>query len=76
MKIIESKRKSLRRRSPADEIRRMHIERAKHLLEHTDHPIPVVADHSGFGSPEHFVYMFNRAIKLTPLKYRKHIRYR
>jgi LacI family transcriptional regulator len=75
-RILEVKFKNFLTRSPADEIRRMHIERAKHLLEHTDHPIPVVADRSGFGSPEHFVYMFNRAVKLTPLKYRKHIRCR
>ena len=75
-RILEVKFRHFLNRSPADEIRRMHIERAKHLLEHTDHSIPVVAERSGFGSPEHFVYMFNRAIKLTPLKYRKQIRCR
>ena len=54
----------------------MHMELAKHLLEYTDDPIPVVADRSGFGSPEHFVFMFRRAAGSTPLKYRKHIRCR
>lgn len=61
-------------RSPAQEIRRVHIERAKQLLADTDLSIPKVAAASGFGSPEHFARVFKSQIGHTPLKYRSSIR--
>jgi LacI family transcriptional regulator len=63
-------------RTPAEEIRRVHLERAKKLLLETDLPIPEVASGSGFGSPEYMTYVFRSEFKQTPLKYRKLIRIR
>lgn len=63
-------------RTPAEEIRRVHLERAKKLLLETDLPIPDVASGSGFGSPEYMTYVFRSEFKQTPLKYRKLIRSR
>ena len=61
-------------RTPAEEIRRVHLERAKKLLLETDLPIPDVANGSGFGSPEYMTYVFRSELKHTPLKYRKLMR--
>ncbi|HEX7652828.1 MAG TPA: substrate-binding domain-containing protein, partial [Verrucomicrobiae bacterium] len=61
-------------RTPAAEIRRVHLERAKMLLLETDLPIPEVASGSGFGSPEYLTYVFRTELKQTPLKYRQWLR--
>lgn len=63
-------------RTPAEEIRRVHLERAKELLQKTDLPIPDIAEASGFGSPEYLAYVFRTELKRTPLRYRKEIRNR
>jgi LacI family transcriptional regulator len=63
-------------RSPAAEIRRRHIERAKQLLTDTDMPVPDVAAAAGFGSPTHFAYIFKREVGQSPLKYRSTTRAR
>jgi LacI family transcriptional regulator len=63
-------------RSPATEIRRVHLERAKQLLVETDMPIPAVAQASGYGSPEYLSYAFKSAVGMTPLRYRSHLRAR
>jgi LacI family transcriptional regulator len=57
-------------RSPAQEIRRVHLERAQRLLTETDLPIPTLASSSGFNSPEHFARIFKVQFGLSPLKYR------
>jgi LacI family transcriptional regulator len=61
-------------RTPASEIRRVHLERAKRLLEETDLPIPDVAEAAGYGSPEYMAGIFRSELQTTPLKYRKQIR--
>jgi len=58
-------------RSPAVEIRRCHIDRAKKLLQITNHSIPTVAESAGFCSPEHFSTYFKSATGKTPLQFRK-----
>jgi LacI family transcriptional regulator len=63
-------------RSPASEIRRTRLERARSLLETTDMPIPEVAEKSGFGSPEYLAAIFHKTFGLTPLKYRRSARNR
>ena len=63
-------------RSPATEIRRVHLERAKSLLVETDLAIPDVAEAAGFGSPEYLAYMFKVETGKTPLRYRKERRSR
>jgi len=61
-------------RSPAQEIRRVHLERARRLLAETDLSIPAVAAGSGFNSPEHFARTFKAQLGHTPLKYRGLVR--
>ena len=66
----------LLQRTPAQEIRRVHFERAKHLLEQTDLFEPDVAASSGYGSTEYMVYVFGKELGLTPLQYRRQVRSR
>jgi LacI family transcriptional regulator len=61
-------------RSPAQEIRRIHLERARRLLAETDLSIPDVAASSGFSSPEHFARSFRAQFGRPPLKYRSLVR--
>ena len=63
-------------RTPAAEIRRAHLERAKLLLAETDKPVPDVSDASGFGSPEYMAQVFRQEMNTTPLKYRRAVRCR
>ena len=77
LKAVPVARRSLERffqeslgRSPADEIRRVRLERAKHLLATTDLPIPKVAQASGFGTGEYLATLMRRTVGMTPLKYR------
>ena len=58
-------------RSPAEEIRRVHLDRAIRLLVETDLPMTQVAEMSGFGSQAYFSDIFRRHIGQTPLNYRK-----
>ncbi len=60
-------------RTPADEIRRVHLERAKQLLADTDLPVPKVAAASGFRSREYLARAFKRATGLSPRQYRNRV---
>lgn len=71
---LERDFQSVLSRTPAAEIRRVHLERAKELLTNTDHTIPEVAANSGFGSPEYLAQVFRREVGVSPLKYRAQIR--
>ena len=77
LRAVPISRRSLERffhdllgRSPAEEIRRVRIERAKQLLATTDLPIPKVAQASGFGTGEYLATLFRGEVGMTPLKYR------
>jgi len=61
-------------RSPAEEIRRVRLERTKRLLAETDMPVPEIAVASGFGSSEYLAYAFKQATGLTPRQFRSRIR--
>ncbi len=61
-------------RSPAEEIRRVRLERTKQLLADTDLPVPQVAVASGFGSREYLAYAFRHATGLTPREFRQRVR--
>jgi LacI family transcriptional regulator len=81
LKVVAISRRQLERyfqeslgRSPAEEIRRVRLERAKELLSQTDLPIPKVATACGFGTGEYLATIFKQATGLTPLKYRSQIR--
>lgn len=73
-RMLEVKFASQLQRSPAQEIRRAHLEQARELLEQTDLPIPEVAESSGFGSPERLAVVFRKELGQSPLRYRKSIR--
>ena len=81
LRVVPISRRSLERifqeslgRSPAQEIRRVRIERAKQLLATTDLPIPKVAAASGFGTGEYLATTFRQATGMTPLRYRGFVR--
>ena len=57
-------------RSPAAEIRRVRLERAKSLLMETDWKMPRVAEASGFSSNEVMSQVFRRELECTPTEYR------
>jgi LacI family transcriptional regulator len=61
-------------RSPAEEIRRVHLERAKQLLAETDMSVPDVAAAAGFRSREYLAYAFKQATGHTPRAYRTRVR--
>ena len=70
-RILELRFMQHLKRSPAMEIRRSHLERAKRLLAETEMPIPNVAEAAGFGSPEYLAYAFKLDTGLSPLQFRR-----
>ena len=75
-RVLERRFLQILNRTPAEEIRRVHFEKAKQLLVETELPIPDVAEGSGFGSPEYMAYVFKAELGQTPLRYRREIRSR
>ena len=80
LRAVHVSRRSLDRRfqqvlgrTPAEEIRRVHLERAKHLLADTDMPVPNVAAASGYGSREYLARAFKQQTGLSPSQYRNRI---
>lgn len=71
---LERRFQELLGRSPAEEIRRVRLERTKRLLAETDLPVPEVAIASGFGSSEYLAYAFKQATGLTPREFRTRTR--
>jgi transcriptional regulator GlxA family with amidase domain len=57
-------------RTPAAEIRRVHMERAMQLLIDSEMPIPDVASAAGFASREYMAQVFKQELGLSPLRYR------
>ena len=70
-RLLEQRFRSVLGCTPADHIRRSHLDRAKTLLAETDLPMDKVAELAGFGSPEYMAFFFRRALKITPLKFRR-----
>jgi len=61
-------------RSPAEEVRRVRLERARQLLAETDLPVPQIAQRAGFGSREYLAHAFKQATSLTPRQFRQRVR--
>jgi LacI family transcriptional regulator len=61
-------------RSPASEIRRARIERARHLLEATDIPLAQIARDCGFADAPRLSKVFRREMGMTPSQYRMRAR--
>jgi LacI family transcriptional regulator len=60
-------------RSPAAEIRRVRLQRAKELLESTDWSIEQVSRAAGFSCSEAMIRLFRREIGVTPGGYRQQL---
>jgi LacI family transcriptional regulator len=73
-RVLERRFRQALGRAPAEEIRRLHLERAKQLLADTDMPIPEVAEAAGFGSPEYLAYVLRKDLRRSPRAYRKETR--
>jgi len=71
---LERQFRKLLNRSPAQEIRRVHLEKARRLLLETDLTVPDVAEKSGFKYVEHLIPVFRTYFGVTPLAYRKNAR--
>lgn len=81
LKAVPMARRSLERRfqdllgrSPADEIRRVKIDRVRHLLDTTSMPIPDIAEACGFNYVEHMIPVFKKYHGNTPSRYRANAR--
>lgn len=70
-RALEQRFRALLGRSPAAEIRRVHLERAKQLLRETDLSLAAVAVKSGFESAELLGRVFRREMHTTPSAYRR-----
>ncbi|KAB0666274.1 GlxA family transcriptional regulator [Oryzomonas japonica] len=57
--------------TPSKYLDRLRIERAKHLLEETNHPMETVARESGFSGAEQLRRTFQRCLGITPRAYRE-----
>ena len=58
-------------RSPAQEIRRHQVDRARQLLADTNLPMSDVTEKSGFGSQAYLAAMFRKHFNQTPMSYRR-----
>lgn len=58
-------------RSPAEEIRRVRIDAAKHLLVDTNLTMARIAEQCGFGHQDLFSRVFRRFVGVTPTEYRR-----
>ena len=58
-------------RSPAEELRRFQLDRARQLLVETNLPMPVVAEKSGFGSQAYLSAVFRKHFNQTPIQLRR-----
>jgi LacI family transcriptional regulator len=70
-RVIEYRFSKVIGRSPAAEIRRARLERARRLLVETDLPIGKIAPLAGFNHPEVFIRAFQREIGMSPGDFRR-----
>ncbi len=75
-RVLERRFVELLDRTPADEIRRVHLERACQLLVETDMALSQVAEIAGFSSQAYFSDLFRRQNGVAPLQYRRKHRVR
>jgi LacI family transcriptional regulator len=78
LKAVPVARRSLERRfqtlvgrTPAEEIRRIRIEKVRQLLDSTDLSIADIAETCGFNYVEHMIPLFKKHHGCTPSRYRK-----
>jgi transcriptional regulator GlxA family with amidase domain len=60
--------------TPADYVERLRVGAARHWLETTDRTVADIARGCGFGTTETMYRAFNRAVRVSPVEYRKRFR--
>jgi LacI family transcriptional regulator len=70
-RTLERRFRELLGRSPAEEIRRVKIEKVRDLLDSTSIPIPDIAEACGFNYVEHMIPVFKKHHGFTPSGYRR-----
>ncbi len=70
-RVLEQRFKQVLGRSPAAEIRRVRVERAKELLTTTDWSMPRIAAAAGFSQTEVMNQVFRRELDVTPSEFRR-----
>jgi LacI family transcriptional regulator len=73
-RLLEKKFRTILNKSPLDEIQRVHLERAKHLLTDTDQSLAQVAKASGFNSGERLSVVFKQKVAMPPGEFRRRSR--
>ena len=73
-RVLEQRFQKYLGRSPAVEIRRVRIEKAKQLLADSDRSMNTIAAACGFEHPEVLTRVFRRQEGITPSSFRKQIR--
>ena len=70
-RALERKFLAILQRSPAEELRRFQLDRARHLIAETNLRMPDIAEKSGFSSQAYLSAMFRKHFKQTPLQFRR-----
>lgn len=70
-RALERKFLEVLQRSPAEELRRFQLDRARQLLANTNLPMPEIAEKSGFGSQAYLSAIFRKHYNQTPLQFRR-----
>ena len=70
-RTLERRFRTLLRRSPLDEIRRVRVERAKQLLARQELSVDYIAESCGYGSRKGFGIAFRTQTGMTPPQYRR-----
>lgn len=68
---LERRMETLLGRSPKEEITRIQLERARHLLAETDLPVGLIAEKCGYRPPKYFSQVFHAKVGISPAAYRK-----
>ena len=70
-RALERKFLEILQRSPAEELRRFQLDRARQLIADTNLPMPDIAEKSGFGSQAYLSAIFRKHYNQTPLQFRR-----
>ena len=73
-RVLERRFDAQLQRSPAEYIRRSHLERAKSFLTQTDRPLSDIAEASGFSSQQYLASLMRRDMGMSPQTYRRYNR--
>jgi LacI family transcriptional regulator len=68
---LERRFRKATNRTLQEEISRVHVDRAKQLLQYSDLSVAQVARSSGFTSPQRLAEAFHKAFTITPTAYRR-----